>query len=58
MTDKGQVTIPSKIRDDLKLETGDFLIFSFVNESIFIRKEGQMVPCCACNATGQYEDYG
>lgn len=58
VTDKGQVTIPSKIRDDLKLETGDFLIFSFVNESIFIRKEGQMVPCCACNATGQYEDYG
>ncbi len=55
---KSQITILEEILNELKLETDDYLTFSFVNETIFLRKKGQTTPCCACNATGKFEGYG
>lgn len=48
LTENEQVIIPERIRKELKLVTGDFLIFNSLNSSIYFRKQGEMIACPAC----------
>ncbi len=42
MTSKGRITIPKKIRDALRLRTGDRVIFRLREDSVV-----EMLPCSA-----------
>jgi AbrB family looped-hinge helix DNA binding protein len=57
LTEKGQVTIPKSVREELNLQTGDILIFHWVNEGIYFRKQGELIPCPACHGKGTFETY-
>lgn len=57
ITEKGQITIPKNIRDELGLEPTDILIFEWVNHSIFMRKQRAKVPCPACDGKGSFVEY-
>ncbi len=41
MTAKFLATVPQKVRDFLKLSTGDLIIFEIKNNSVVITKAGQ-----------------
>ena len=56
LTQKGQVTLPKRIRALLQLEEGDTLIFSSLNENIYFRKQGVITSCPVCNGIGSNGD--
>lgn len=38
LTSKGQVTLPVKVRKELGVDTGDTIIFDFIDDKLTIRK--------------------
>ncbi|MEK4487925.1 hypothetical protein MHH81_20675 [Psychrobacillus sp. FSL H8-0484] len=58
MTSKGQVTLPKKIRDVLKADTGTHLLFSIepANQRVYIEVLNAKNTCPHCEGNGQVED--
>lgn len=54
MSSKGQVTIPSTVRDILNISDGDVLEFDVADNNISIRKKKD--KCKFCDGTGKIED--
>jgi antitoxin PrlF len=38
LTSKGQITLPAKVRKELGVDTGDTIIFDYIDDKLTIRK--------------------
>ena len=59
ITSKGQITIPKEVRETLKLDTGDVIVFKIDYDSSIVTFEKQRneKPCSVCDGTGAIRGY-
>ncbi|MED4728364.1 hypothetical protein P9597_09450 [Aneurinibacillus migulanus] len=58
ISSKGQITIPKKIRELLRLTPGiDNILFHIVENNVYFEKELEVVPCQICQGEGKFKEH-